>query len=551
MKKMVSLLLALTMLFAMAACSNSADNDGTESDDQSQTTTPADDQTTTPADDSSETSEEPQKVDGGTFVMGIEESITTTAWYNVNSSTLGTQAFQAVYDPLWQVTSSGETKFLVAESYELSEDGTVYTIHLRQDAYWHDGEQVDADDFMYTLSWFEDPDCGATVSAARYKIDGTFCVYEKIDQFTVQVSISRPSNYFTEKLGSTVLLPEHVFADVPAADVLTVEGHIGCGPYYIDEFVPGEKVVLKRFEDYYRGLASIETLEFRFITNTAAQEVAFRNGELSIFRITNAETLASFENDDNYNMYSFSAGAINFLALNPNGGTLADIKARQAVINALNLEEIVIGAFGSETLSAVANSVQCANGKYYNPDTQNYTQDVETAKQLIEETGLADKTIRIMFNSARANNEEMAVMIQSQLNAVGLTCEINSMETSGYFTAYFRESDAWDLALMSVDSMGDPGNYAGMYDSSRSGANMAIPEEVSNLWSVLDQETDPAKCQELVDQINAELKDCWTVVPVTDANYVFVAQSNVRGFDETDDVTTPLFRDWMDIYFVE
>ena len=65
------------------------------------------------------------------------------------------------------------------------------------------------------------------------------------------------------------------------------------------------------------------------------------------------------------------------------------------------------------------------------------------------------------------------------------------------------------------------------------------------------QETDPAKCQELVDQINAELKDCWTVVPVTDANYVFVAHSNDRGFDETDDVTTPLFRDWMDIYFVE
>ncbi len=191
---------------------------------------------------------------------------------------------------------------------------------------------------------------------------------------------------------------------------------------------------------------------------------------------------------------------------------MSDIKARQAVINALNLDEILQGAFGSEKLSHVANSVQCANGLFYNPSTENYKQDVETAKQLVQETGLADKTIRIMFNSARANNESIAIMIESQLNAVGLKCEINSMETSGYFTAYFRKSDAWDLALMSVDSMGDPGNYAGMYNSTRSGANMAISEEVNELWTTLDKEIDPAKRQTLVDEINAKLKDCWTTV---------------------------------------
>lgn len=529
MKKLISMLLAMMMVLSLVACGGGEDATD-EGGDDAQT--------------------ELQKIDGGTFVMAIEESITTTAWYNVNSSTLGMQAFQPVYDPLWYVTSSGEVKGMIAESYDLSEDGTTYTIHLRENAYWHDGEQITADDVIYTLSWFQDPECTAMVTAARFKVDGEFCTFEKVDDFTVTVHICRASNYFAEKLGSTVLMPEHVFKDVPAAEVLTTEKHVGNGAFVITEFVPGEKVVMKRNENYYRGLPSIENLEIRFITNTASQEVSFRNGELSIYRISNAETLASFENDENYNMYSFSAGAINFLALNPNGGVMDDITARQAVINALNLEELVMGAFGSEKLSAVANSVQCANGLFYNPETENYKQDVEAAKALVEEAGLAGTTIRLMFNSARANNESIAVMIKSQLEAVGLNCEIDSMETSGYFTAYFRKSDAWDLALMSVDSMGDPGNYAGMYNSARSGANMAISEEVNNLWTELDKETDATKRQQLVDEINAKLKDCWTTVPITDANYVFVAQPNVRGFDETDDVTTPLFRDWMDIYFV-
>ena len=548
MKKLLSLLLAMTMVLTLVACGgNNTPNNGGKND-KPQTEQPVGGSNAEKKPEQAPA--EPQMVDGGTFVMAIEESITSAGWYNNNSSTLGTQALQAAYDPLWQFTTSGETKFLVAESYDLSEDGTVYTIKLRQDAYWHDGEQITADDLIYTLNWFADPECGSRQGAASFKVDGQFCTYEKVDDFTVKVSISRPSNYFAEKLGGTVLLPEHIFKDVPAAEVLTKEIYVGTGPYRIEEFVPGEKVVMKRFDKYFRGLAPIEVLEFRFITNVATQEVAFRNGELSLFHISNAETLSNFENDETCNMYTYSAGAINFMALNPNGGTLADIKARQAVINALNLEEMVQGAFGSEKLTSVANSTQCATGKYYNPNTKNYEQNIEEAKKLVEESGLKDKTIRIMFGSARAGNEELCVMIQSQLEAVGLKCEITSMETSGYFTAYFRKSDAWDLALMGVESMGDPGNYAGMYNSARSGANMAISEEVNNLWSVLDQERDPDKCQQLVDEINAKLKDCWTCVPITDANYVIVTQPNLRGFDETDDITTPLFRDWMDIYFV-
>ena len=99
------------------------------------------------------------------------------------------------------MNKDGTRDYFLAESCDVSEDGLTYTIRLRQDAYWHDGEQVTADDLMFTMDWFNDPDCGATQAASGYKVDGTFCTYEKVDEFTVRMSITRPSNMFAERLG--------------------------------------------------------------------------------------------------------------------------------------------------------------------------------------------------------------------------------------------------------------------------------------------------------------------------------------------------------------
>ena len=178
-------------------------------------------------------------------------------------------------------------------------------------------------------------------------------------------------------------------------------------------------------------------------------------------------------------------------------------------------------------------------------NTKNYEQDVEKAKELVASTGLADKTIRIIFNSSRVGQQEMAIMIKSQLEAVGMKVEIESMETSGYFQSYFRATDTYNIALMANGMNGDPGNYCGLFNNTKSGANMYTTEEVNNLWTEIDIEPDPAKRQELIDEVNAKLKDCWSCVPFAETYCVFAAQTNIRGFEDTDRMT-----DLTKIYFV-
>ena len=182
---------------------------------------------------------------------------------------------------------------------------------------------------------------------------------------------------------------------------------------------------------------------------------------------------------------------------------------------------------------------------FYNPEITNYQQDLDKANELIEATGLKDKTIKIIYNSARVGQEELATMIKSQLDAVGLNVQIDSMETAAYFKSYFYATDSYDIAIMGNGMLDDPSGFVGLFAHTRSGANMYTTDEVDNMWVELDSEMDPAVRQTIMDNAILALKDCWSCVPVLDTNYVCAAQANIGGFENTDRLT-----DLTQIYFI-
>ena len=100
---------------------------------------------------------------------------------------------------------------------------------------------------------------------------------------------------------------------------------------------------------------------------------------------------------------------------------------------------------------------------FYNPEITNYQQDLDKANELIEATGLKDKTIKIIYNSARVGQEELATMIKSQLDAVGLNVQIDSMETAAYFKSYFYATDSYDIAIMGNGMLDDPSGFVGLF----------------------------------------------------------------------------------------
>ena len=361
-------------------------------------------------------------------------------------------------------------------------------------------------------------------------------------------TIGRASNLFKKALGALYVLPAHCFEGVAATEVLTCEQNdtiATSGAFVVDSFNVGEKLVCVKNDKYYRTPAHIDGFEVRCVSDAGTQEIAFQNGELSIFTISNAETLANYKDNENYQIVSYPDGRITFLQVNPNSEAMSTMEAREAVISALNLDELVYGTYGDEALCRTATSILSTVSMFYNPEITNYQQDLDKANELIESTGLKDKTIKIIYNSARVGQEELATMVKSQLDALGLNVQIDSMETAAYFKAYFYATDAYDIAIMGNGMLDDPSGFVGLFAHTRSGANMYTTDEVDDLWVQLDSEMDPAVRQTIMDEAILALKDCWSCVPVLDTNYVCAAQTNIGGFENTDRLT-----DLTQIYFI-
>lgn len=526
-RKFLCLALALIMVLSLAACGSKSDDAQDNNDDAQQTAG--------------------QPIEGGTFVYAIEEPITSLNWYNNSSTDLGKQVFSNLYDPMWKNNSDGSLDYRLAKNVDISEDGTTYTLTLRDDIYWSDGEKITTDDIVFTLDTLAEPEV-APSTAAAYKVDGEFCTYEKVSDTEIVFTVGRASNLFKKALGALYVLPAHCFEGVAATEVLTCEQNdtiATSGAFVVDSFSVGEKLVCVKNDKYYRTPAHIDGFEVRCVSDAGTQEIAFQNGDLSIFTISNAETLANYKDNENYQVVSYPDGRITFLQVNPNSEAMSTMEAREAVISALNLDELVYGTYGDEALCRTATSILSTVSMFYDPEITNYQQDLDKANELIESTGLKDKTIKIIYNSARVGQEELATMVKSQLDAVGLNVQIDSMETAAYFKAYFYATDAYDIAIMGNGMLDDPSGFVGLFAHTRSGANMYTTDEVDDLWVQLDREMDPAVRQTIMDEAILALKDCWSCVPVLDTNYVCAAQTNIGGFENTDRLT-----DLTQIYFI-
>ena len=446
-----------------------------------------------------------------------------------------------IYDPLY-VIDVNETRYYLADSYEVSEDGMQITVKLKEGLKWHDGEAITADDMIFTMDVFSDTNNGAGGTNIVILNDQPV-KYEKVDDLTVKVTLPMASASYADLLGGLTLIPEHVFEGNPSvvsAGEANMKG-IGSGPYKVTEFKQDEYLLLEKYEDYYMGAPSIDKVTFRIISDLSAQEVALMNGEVNFMELANAPAVAKYEADPNFTVVKYPEGRVNYLAVNKFCETVQDPKVVEAVFAALNRDEIIAGAYG-DGMAESANSIFSNVNTFYDPSVEGYTQDVEKAKQLVKETGLDSKTLTLYFNSERVYMKESAQIIQQQLKNVGINLEVIPLESAGFFEKVFGTDGDYEFYLNGYGAVGDPDQVvAGMYDGTW-GVNLAVSDEVSQLWKDARTVYTPEERAAIYKQIQIQTRDELTCYPIAYPNYVFVTTSNIKGADTIK--RTPVFEDY-------
>jgi peptide/nickel transport system substrate-binding protein len=203
-----------------------------------------------------------------------------------------------------------------------------------------------------------------------------------------------------------------------------------------------------------------------------------------------------------------------------------------------------MGAYGSEQIANVANSLFSPISYYHDTSIEGYKQDLEFAKRLIEETGLKNKTLSLIFNANRANQEETALIIQQQMKNVGITLEITPLESNGFFAKAFGDAADYDMYLNGYAAPGDPDVFIGMFNGTW-GINVFVSDEAKALWAEGSVTVDEIRRADIYKRLQVQAKKDMTIYPIAFPNYCFVADRHFQGFDAL--TTIPIFEDYMKI----
>lgn len=522
LRKMISVLCvtAMTASLMLAGCGKS---EGTDKSADKGTETPA---------------------DGETMVIPVMSDIST--FYTLASDDIANEILSPGFENLFTVTGAGEINWHLAESCDLSEDGLTYTLKLRDGLTFSDGNPVTADDVVFSMS----SDGADFMGYYPYFANGNIAV-EAVDDTTVTITLEQPCNSFIQRIGTCRVMEKALYDGVTGEDLMScdaaMEG-VGCGPYKMTEWKQGESITYEARDDYYGGTPSIKKIVFKVMPDASAQELAFQNGEINMFRISSADQLKKYSEDDNYTVFNIPEQRVNMLTVNASSTKITSTEMKQAIFAAIDPQEIVDQVYGDADLAKTAGGMYVDDTQYFDTSMANYTYDAEQAADLAKSSGLADQTLTLLYFNDRENMENYAMVIQQQLKAAGINCEIVGEDAMTGAQEWQGGTDKYDLVLNGWDNMqGNPGFEWAIYANGSGAAYYAYSDDtLAKLNTAITATTEEDITAGYQAFQKSAFNDYWAY-PLVAPNYVMVTQKGYEGLDAN--AIVPVFDDWTAITY--
>jgi peptide/nickel transport system substrate-binding protein len=332
---------------------------------------------------------------GGTYVEGMVGSPQYVNPLLCQYTDVDRDLCTLVFSGLLRLDVRGQLQPDLAESWEVSPDGLVYTFHLRPNARWHDNRPVTADDVIYTIKLLQDPNFpGKQDVAAMWRTVKA----EEVNNLTVQLTLPEPFTPFLQYLttGNFGVLPKHVLGEIKAADLPTLPFNrkpIGSGPFQVEQFGSGETgqpqhVLLAAFPGYYGRQPYIAKIDFKFYTDYASMLAAYRAGEIQGLNKVPADQLASIRDTPSLNLYTGPLAGYTMIFLNQGDEALPffqDQNVRQALLLSLDRRQIIEEVLHGQGL--VADSPFIPGTWAYAADLPPVVPNRDRARQLLNEAG--------------------------------------------------------------------------------------------------------------------------------------------------------------------
>jgi ABC-type transport system substrate-binding protein len=473
-------------------------------------------------------------------VLKVSATANVTTWDPIKSFSTEALYMANFYEQLLRVNPPDAAEPftpLLAESWEVSEDGLTWTFNLRDGVFFHDGEPLTATAVKLSLEAAAER---AGASFIWFPLDSI----NVVDDLTVDIVTSYPASIdliASSLYGAWIVSPAAL--EAAAADETYFEAGIeaGTGPYMLESYTPDLEVLMTAFDSYWGGWeeGQYDKVLVQIVPEAVQQQQMLEGGEVDLALRIPQENYATFADREGYTLVSEPA-YFNYLGFfNTLRPPFDNATVRQALSYAIPYQDIIdVATFGQATQ---ARGAAPAGVWPYTEDVNQYSQDLDMARQLLEEAGYADGfDMRLTYAAENSTEERFAPLIKDAFAEIGVNVEIEPI----LFNQQWEEAktdpeNAQDMFLLLYwPTYSDAGsdNLWSMFRSS------AAPFFNLSYWAneqfdaLIDEAgvltvTDPERAQELYNEAQNLMVEEAPAVFFFDTKAPFVIPDHVGGFD--------------------
>ncbi|MEQ9695948.1 peptide ABC transporter substrate-binding protein [Shimia sp. SDUM112013] len=455
-----------------------------------------------------------------------------------------------LFDGLLIRDADGNIKPGVAESWDVSEDGLIYTFKLR-DSQWSNGDAVTAGDFVFAIRRILSPELASKYASTLYPITGAKAFNkgesadpdtigaEAIDDKTLKITLSSPTSYFLDVVTTTAMLPLHQASVSALGSEYAQPGKlISNGPFLLTESRPKEFALLTKNEAYWDAAeVALDKVYYYQITDEATAVRKFRAGEVDITRGSQGDNNAWASQNMPEAVQNATILGTEWYDLGHATPAIQDSRVRRAINMAIDrfaLTEDILQTGEQPAFGLVPPGIPGYENASADWADLSYIERLEEARKLMEEAGYGpDKKLEftINFNSSELHRKS-AVALADMLGEIYIDASPYNRDSSAYWDWLISARGEYGLARDSwVADYPDPVVFLELYMGPLvADVNGNIDETYDALMNAALAETDTAKRMAGLAAAEARLMEVDTIVPLYHYNSVRLVNPQLTGW---------------------
>lgn len=434
----------------------------------------------------------------------------------------------------------------LVEHWEISEDQKTYTITLRQDAFFHDGEQVTADDVIFTLESIQDAQVNSPLLTTFRNLQ-----FERLGDFQIRFTLPEVFAPFLSSL-TFGILPEHLWVNVPVSNLTLVEFNlkpIGSGPFRFDQLTRDQQgnilsYTLARNEQYYRATPYLEEISFRFYPDFVSAMNAVRSKKVQGISYIPSELREEAEKAKRMQILSLHLPQYTALFFNQKKQTLLrDENVRIALALAIDRKRLVREVLSGD--GTIVDTPILPGFLGHNAEIKTRQYEPDEARRVLTDTGWipdpetdirkkGDTGLKLVITTIdQPANQRAAQIIHENWREVGVNVEIRTVEPRRIQKDVIEPRD-YEVLLFGQIMGADPDPYPFWHSSQQKdpGLNLAISfnkqidKVIEQARTTNDAEERTLKYLEFQNLLAEDLPAIFLYSP----NYLYGIGKDIRGF---------------------